>query len=158
MNTREYLDTKVFTDVRVGMRKLLDHIQESGELERYWTIVEKENEEARRAARRLEKERRRLEMGSDYEMSEDEEDTVDQMKLQQSSGKKNKNNGEDSEEYDSEEDQEKSVSKFGGEEEDNFELPFNAVRFLGEALKAISNERKKNGHHTGSYPDDVLFQ
>ena len=96
-------------------------------------------------------------MGSDYEMSEDEEDTVDQLKLQ-SSSKKNKNNGEDSDEYDSEEDQEKSVSKFGGEEEDNFELPFNAVRFLGEALKAISNERKKNGHHIASYPDDVLFQ
>ena len=73
MNTREYLDSKVFGDVRVGMRKLLDHIQESGELERYWIIVEKENEEARRAARRLEKERRRLEMGSDYEMSEDED-------------------------------------------------------------------------------------
>ena len=35
--------------------------------------MEKENEEARKAARRLEKERRRLEMGSDYEMSEEEE-------------------------------------------------------------------------------------
>ena len=35
--------------------------------------MEKENEEARRAARRLEKERRRLEMGSDYEMSDDED-------------------------------------------------------------------------------------
>ena len=56
------------------MKQLLDHIQESGELERYWTIVEKENEEARRAARKLEKERRRLEMGSDYEMSADEDD------------------------------------------------------------------------------------
>ena len=56
------------------MKQLLDHIQESGELERYWTIVEKENEEARRAARKLEKERRRLEMGSDFEMSEDEEE------------------------------------------------------------------------------------
>jgi hypothetical protein len=29
------------------------------------------------------------------------------------------------------------VSKFG-EEEDNFVLPFNAVRFLGETLKAMS--------------------
>lgn len=54
------------------MRRLLDHIQESGELERYWTIVEKENDEARKVARRLEKERRKLEMGSDYEVSEDE--------------------------------------------------------------------------------------
>ena len=74
MNTREYLDQKVFKDVRVAMRKLLDHIQESGELERYWNIVEKENDEARKAARKLEKERRRLEMGSDYEMSADDDD------------------------------------------------------------------------------------
>ena len=68
------MESKVFGDVRLGMKQLLDHIQESGELERYWTIVEKENEEARRAARKLEKERRRLEMGSDFEMSEDEEE------------------------------------------------------------------------------------
>ena len=99
MNTREYLDSKVFGDVRVGMRKLLDHIQESGELERYWIIVEKENEEARRAARRLEKERRRLEMGSDYEMSEDEED----QEVQNSSAKKG-SNGKKRDDYDSDED------------------------------------------------------
>ena len=72
MNTREYLEQRVFSDVRLAMRRLLDHIQESGELERYWTIVEKENDEARKVARRLEKERRKLEMGSDYEVSEDE--------------------------------------------------------------------------------------
>ena len=36
--------------------------------------MEKENEEARRAARRLEKERKRLEMGSDYEPSQDEDE------------------------------------------------------------------------------------
>lgn len=55
------------------MKSLLDYIQgESGELENYWNIVEKQNDDARRAARRLEKERRRLEMGSDYESSEGE--------------------------------------------------------------------------------------
>ena len=68
----------MFKDVRVAMRKLLDHIQESGELERYWNIVEKENDEARKAARKLEKERRRLDMGSDYEMSPDEDDEDDE--------------------------------------------------------------------------------
>ena len=98
MNTREYLDGKVFGEVRVAMRKLLDHIQESGELERYWIIVEKENEEARRAARRLEKERRRLEMGSDYEMSEDEQDEV------QNSSNKKGSNGKKRDDYDSDED------------------------------------------------------
>ncbi len=90
MNTREYLDGKVFGDVRVAMRQLLDHIQESGELERYWNIVEKENEEARKAARKLEKERRRLEMGSDYEMSADEDEDEDASNVNGSSAKKNK--------------------------------------------------------------------
>ena len=89
MNTREYLEGKVFGDVRVAMRRLLDHIQESGELERYWNIVEKENEEARKAARKLEKERRRLEMGSDYEMSADEDEDEDGSNVNGSSVKKN---------------------------------------------------------------------
>ncbi len=70
------------------MRKLLDHIQESGELERYWNIVEKENDEARKAARKLEKERRRLEMGSDYEMSADEDDEDDESNANGQSHKK----------------------------------------------------------------------
>ena len=61
--------------------------------------MEKENEEARRAARRLEKERRRLEMGSDYEMSEDEED----QEVQNSSTKKG-SNGKKRDDYDSDED------------------------------------------------------
>lgn len=64
----------MFSDVRLAMRRLLDHIQNSGELERYWAIVEKENDEARKVARRDEKERRKLEMGSDYEITEDEGD------------------------------------------------------------------------------------
>ena len=54
------------------MKQLLDYIQKSGELDKYWSIVEKQNEEARKAARRLEKERRKLEMGSDYETSSEE--------------------------------------------------------------------------------------
>ncbi len=66
---KEYLEEQIFGDVRTAMKQLLDHIQQSGELERYWKVVEKQNDEARRAARRLEKERRRLEMGSDYESS-----------------------------------------------------------------------------------------
>ena len=48
------------------MKDLLDYIQQSGELDLYWSVVEKKNEEARKAARRLEKERKRLELGSDY--------------------------------------------------------------------------------------------
>ena len=72
-NAKDYLEGQIFGDVRAAMKELLDHIQTSGELDRYWKVVEKQNDEARRAARRLEKERRRLEMGSDYESSGNEE-------------------------------------------------------------------------------------
>ena len=61
--------------------------------------MEKENEEARRAARRLEKERRRLEMGSDYEMSEDEEEADNQ-----GNSPGQRSNGKKKDEYDSDED------------------------------------------------------
>ncbi len=67
----------MFGDVRIAMKSLLDFIHESGELEKYWAVVEKQNEDARKAARRLQKDRRRLEMGSDYESSVDEEDNDD---------------------------------------------------------------------------------
>ena len=127
------------------MRKLLDHIQESGELERYWNIVEKENDEARKAARKLEKERRRLEMGSDYEMSADEDDDDDESNANGQSHKKSPNQDDEYYsddvnsyfeyifQYDSEQEASKSVSKFGGpnEEEEQYTLPFNAVRYLG---------------------------
>jgi hypothetical protein len=71
------LESNLFGDVRIAMKSLLDYIHESGELEKYWAIVEKKNEDARKAARRLQKDRRRLEMGSDYESSVDEEDNDD---------------------------------------------------------------------------------
>ena len=54
------------------MKDLLTHIQTSGELAKYWNAVDKENDEARKAARRVERERKRVEMGSDYESSEGE--------------------------------------------------------------------------------------
>ena len=150
MTTRSYLENKVFADVRIAMRKLLDHIQDSGELERYWTIVEKENEEARKAARRLEKERRRLEMGSDFEMSEDENE-----KEQLRGGKKNVYDSD--EEYDSEDDSDKKVvSRFnaGNDDDEAYQLPFNAVRFLGLALKELG--KAKRSESAKRLPDDVL--
>ena len=45
----------MFGEVRIAMKLLLEHIQSTGELEKYWSIVEKLNEEARKAARRLDK-------------------------------------------------------------------------------------------------------
>ena len=61
--------------------------------------MEKENDEARKAARKLEKERRRLEMGSDYEMSHDEDEDAESEVNGQSSSKKRPIDEED---YDSE--------------------------------------------------------
>ena len=54
------------------MKNLLNHIQTSGELNKYWSAVDKLNDEARKAARKVERERKRIAMGSDYESSEDE--------------------------------------------------------------------------------------
>lgn len=53
----------------------MEVIHSNGELDKYWKEVEKKNEEARKAARRLEKERKRLELGSAYDTtgSTDEE-------------------------------------------------------------------------------------
>ena len=61
--------------MRLSLNELIDLIQENGELEKYWVVVEKENEAARRNARKQSRDRKRLEMGSDYESSghEDEE-------------------------------------------------------------------------------------
>ncbi len=49
-------------------------ISENGELEKFWTTIEKKSSSARRAAHKLEKLKRKLEMGSDYEDSSDNEE------------------------------------------------------------------------------------
>ena len=40
------------------MKNLLNHIQTSGELNKYWSAVDKLNDEARKAARKVERERK----------------------------------------------------------------------------------------------------
>ena len=75
-NAEAYLESALFPEVRQALKRLLDYINDSGELEKYWSIVEKKNEEARKAARRLEKDRKRIEMGSDY-VTSDEDDSMD---------------------------------------------------------------------------------
>ena len=79
LNVRNYLESNLFPDLRTALQKvspddsqLVDEIHANGQLEKYWQEAEKKNEVARRAARRLEKERRKLELGSDYESSQDE--------------------------------------------------------------------------------------
>ena len=63
----------MFPEVRIALKKLLEHIQVSGELNKYWNAVDKQNDEARKAARRVERERKRVEMGSEYQSSSDGE-------------------------------------------------------------------------------------
>ena len=47
-------------------------INTNGELEKYWSHIEKKSGSARRAAAKLEKMKRKLEMGSDYDDSGNE--------------------------------------------------------------------------------------
>ena len=87
-------------------------------------------------------------MGSDYEMSQDEDEDGDNSQVNGQSSTKKRQIEDDEydseviphlnfnycEQYDSEQEASKSVSKFGGinEEEEQFTLPFNAVRYLGQ--------------------------
>ena len=63
---RPYLEKNLFPQVRVAMKDLLNHIQTSGELTKYWGAVDKQNDVARKAARREYRNIKRLEMGSEY--------------------------------------------------------------------------------------------
>lgn len=54
------------------MRELLKHIQNTGELEKYWKDVDKKNDIARKIARKEQGERKRIEMGSDYVSSDND--------------------------------------------------------------------------------------
>ena len=56
------------------MKELLVHIQSSGELSKYWSQVDKQNFEARKAAKKLDRQRRRIWMGSEYESSDGEQE------------------------------------------------------------------------------------
>ncbi|CDW89150.1 UNKNOWN [Stylonychia lemnae] len=139
-------------DVRVAMKSLLDYIQgDSGELEKYWSIVEKQNDDARRAARRLEKERRRLEMGSDYESSEGEHhdyysdeytDSEAEESQEEEPLESSRLQSVDYSNMNSMAEQSKQSTTNQPEPIPIQELPFNAVRFLGEKLREVINQRK----------------
>ena len=55
------------------MNHLIEHITATGELEKYWQSVEKENDQAKWEARKVEKQRKRVEMGDAYISSGGEE-------------------------------------------------------------------------------------
>ena len=58
---REEIEDKIFGDVRLAMTELVKHLRSSGELDKYWNRVEQQNDDARKEARRLEKDRKRIE-------------------------------------------------------------------------------------------------
>ena len=63
------------------MKELITHIQESGELDKYWLKVDNINIQARKEARKLEKQRKKILMGDEYVSSggseEEKENSVD---------------------------------------------------------------------------------
>ena len=50
---KQYLEeTQLLNDVRFSMRDMILYIVKSGELERFWTAVEKENDRVKKEAKR----------------------------------------------------------------------------------------------------------
>ena len=50
---KQYLEeTQLLNDVRFSMRDMILYIVKSGELERFWTTVEKENDRIKKEAKR----------------------------------------------------------------------------------------------------------
>ena len=142
-NARAFLEQNLFPDLRTALHVLVEAIHDNGELKKYWSEVEKKNDEARRIARRLEKERLRLEKGSDYETTgsteenlegEDEEESEDE-EPEPSEGEYIESEGED----ESVEKREESALKDDPVVE-KIE-PFNPVKFLAEALKQVLAEK-----------------
>ena len=163
VSVRNFLENKLFPDLRVSLKELVDIIHENGELEKYWSEVEKQNEDARRAARRLEKERRKLELGSDYEESGSDHD--DQT-IQEQEEEEDEAEAEEDEEEEEEEEEPENVDVFGpdgsireekvrkNKRRNKKKLPppepqilFNPVKFLATVLKAVSE--------TGNVPERV---
>ena len=41
VSVRKFLESKLFPNLRMGLQELVDVIHENGELDKYWTEVEK---------------------------------------------------------------------------------------------------------------------
>ena len=41
VSVRKFLESKLFPNLRMGLQELVDAIHENGELDKYWTEVEK---------------------------------------------------------------------------------------------------------------------
>lgn len=70
---RNYVEQSLNKDIKAAMNMLVEHINSTGELERYYKSVILVNNQKKIEARREEKERKKIEMGSAYDLSEDED-------------------------------------------------------------------------------------
>mmetsp|Transcript_27932 Transcript_27932/g.24706 ORF Transcript_27932/g.24706 Transcript_27932/m.24706 type:complete len:178 (+) Transcript_27932:11-544(+) len=149
VTVRKFLEDKLFPNLRVGLQELVDMIHDNGELDIYWEEVEKKNEEARRAARRLDKERKRLEMGSDYEdtVSEEDQSHIDE------EGEEGEWEGEEDEEEEEEESElerevdgkivEERLRKNKKKKKNLVQEPvfnFDPVKFLAKVLRNLEDK------------------
>lgn len=64
MNIRNYAEENLFSTLRSSFKELIEELQANGELERYFSMVDKKNESVRKALRRAERIKRREEEGS----------------------------------------------------------------------------------------------
>ena len=71
-NIRPVLEKSMLPDLRLSVKELLKEIIVNKELDRHWLTKERENARLHRATRRAEIDRKRLEMGSEYETDEEE--------------------------------------------------------------------------------------
>ena len=63
---RPYLEKHLLPDLRQGIKELLHEIINNGALDKHWAKQEKENQQVVKQARRAERDRKRLAMGSAY--------------------------------------------------------------------------------------------
>ena len=69
---RPYLEKQMMPDLRAAIKELLNQIRDNRELDYHWTTKEKENAKLLKQTRRAERDRRRLEQGSNYQSDEEE--------------------------------------------------------------------------------------
>ena len=79
-NIRPVLEEKMLPDLRLSVKELLKEIIVNKELDRHWMTKERENARLHRATRRAEIDRKRLEMGSEYETDEEEKKIIAELK------------------------------------------------------------------------------
>ena len=100
MSTRSYLEKKVYPylqsallDVLLIPIQLFNHLDESGELERYWKILAQSDIRVKEELKRIGVEQKRLELGPDYRVNDSNNE--DSKKLHSGSSSEEESESED---------------------------------------------------------------